>query len=169
MNDKFKRLFEVLLVASGFSAIWAIGILVYGEWTTADTAHFGSLLGEKYEGLFAFTPAAVVSLGFILTNIAAKRGSKHIFAATEIMLLLPFAAWVIGVSLLALSNIAFDGTVILGIPAALFILVASPAITWINFICEISYPFGLIASLAAYLILAFSFIAIYKIKSRKVS
>lgn len=169
MKNKYKAFFEIMLVALAFAVIWVTGILIYGEYIMADTLNFASLLGEKWEKLFVITPAILLIVGFILTNISVKKDARHIFIATEILLLLPFIGWGLGNALFSISEGLFAGTPILSIPGLLMILLASPALTWLSLVAELFDGCGYVIFGGAYIIISLLNIVYYKIKIKKVS
>ena len=161
MKNKYKAFFEIMLIAAAFAAIWISGILIYGELVCADTMYIGSLFGEKREKLFVFTPALLLMLSAVLTNVSVKKKAKHIFITTEIMLLLPVISWALGNLLLVISNGLLGGTALLGIPGFFMVATASPFITWLGLLGEFDgyiYVFGALA----YVILSLLNIVLYR-------
>ena len=159
---KKKKALQSIGVIATFSIIWILGVLIYGEIVLADTLCFGSLFGQKYENLFALTPVAILMAGLIFTIIAKRKQSKEMFITTEVMLFLPFAAYLSGALLMATNTP-------LGIIGYICFIPGAPAFTCVG--CLDSFfknPFiALIVIPILYVAISLSYIFIYKYTNKE--
>lgn len=107
-------------------AVWIIGILFSGEWTTAEAIDIDVFPERFIKPLTTAFPFLLIALLIAIGVFSAVKGKKALFITSLIATVMPLVNW----GLSALTDFCFPEGTILLVP---FILLCSPIRTLINF------------------------------------
>lgn len=119
MSAKMSKTGQILLGIGAMLFVWVLGILLSGEWTTADTAHLSVFPKSFVKPSMTFFPFFLIALLIFIGTISARRKYKALYVTFEICTALPLISFFITV----LLSVIFGRLTILNLP---FLFLYSP-------------------------------------------